>query len=1142
MGPVTVRIDGEAVGVASVPQRVLLARLVLSPGFVASVPGLVDSVWGEDPPANPGARLQVYVSRLRRAVGVDRITLEPGGYRLAVDRVDITAAERLVATAREAAPTDAAEAAGLLGDALALWRGEPLSDLPDPLPFAPELARLTEWRRQLREEWFELRLAAGQEGPALPDLQLAVAADPLREGLTLVLARALHRLGRTADALRALEGFRRRTAEDSGLDPSAALTELQRRLLADDETLRPPAPAVPVRAAPPRRRAPADGFVGRRVELGRLLHQVAEADAGRGGVVLVAGDPGIGKTRLLAEFTEVATDHGALVLGGRCLDGAGAGPYHPFAEAIEGFLATGPEVRPTDLAAIASLLPRSGSAIDPSATGLQPDELRLRLLDGVARFLLAPTETCTVVVVVDDLHWAETSTVAMLRHLARSSRGHRLLLVGAYRAGEVADVHPLSDALAELRSETETTAVALAGLEPFAVDRLLRATAGGPLAPALVAAISAETGGNPLFAREMLRHLLEEDAVAPDADGLLHAALPLTAVPEGVRQVIARRRRRLSLAANQLLEAAAAVDRPFPFEPVAEVAGLAGSTALTALDEALDTGLMVAGPAPERYEFAHALVRNAVYTAMNPSRRVRMHRRLAETLTTARAAGLPIGPAEIAVQYHRSAVLPGAHDGVEPALEAAELARAAGAHNEDAAFLEIARELAPLDDPRLPELLRRTATALAWSLRFDRAVDVAREALGAAARGAGPAAAAGVAADIAMTFTAAGGNTHAWELVPLGLELAEAAGAQADPASRAELTLLDLDQREAADPDNPGIPLDVPERRHALAVLQESGRLVGRPDVGRYSVAAVFGRRDRIPREAAEDPTVALLLLGDFVAALPRFEADAESAKARGQLAWELYCRSGVARCRTALGDLAGATTAMEEADELAARVVSGDRTSWQVTTYGGARDALAMALDTGWEQVLADVADLLGPDQLEHRWTRASFEGADARRNARIGRTDAALGLLPRPARALRLAPAWAPNYLRTACDMAEALWLLDTREHLADIEAALRRALRADFRFPMMDARLALARLSALDGRPDEARGWFAAARAVLDEQSARPLRAVVDHDEALMHIRRGAPDAARPLVAAAAEQFRALGMTGWLRRLPLPGSPAR
>ena len=146
---------------------------------------------------------------------------------------------------------------------------------------------------------------------------------------------------------------------------------------------------------------------------------------------------------------------------------------------------------------------------------------------------------------------------------------------------------------------------------------------------------------------------------------------------------------------------------------------------------------------------------------------------------------------------------------------------------------------------------------------------------------------------------------------------------------------------------------------------------------------------------------------------------------------------------------------------------------------------------------------------------------------------------LLPAALPALERAAPWALTYLRTVCDAAEALWLLDRRDHLPAIETALRdKALPADFRFPMMDARLALARLCALDGRHEEASRWFAEARMVLDAQGARPLRAIVDFDEALMHWRAGGPDAARPLLGAAVDQFARLGMTGWLRRARAAG----
>jgi hypothetical protein len=172
-------------------------------------------------------------------------------------------------------------------------------------------------------------------------------------------------------------------------------------------------------------------------------------------------------------------------------------------------------------------------------------------------------------------------------------------------------------------------------------------------------------------------------------------------------------------------------------------------------------------------------------------------------------------------------------------------------------------------------------------------------------------------------------------------------------------------------------------------------------------------------------------------------------------------------------------------------------------------------------------------------RWAQSAFISAIARAHARLGRPDRALELLAAVLPALQRAASWGWTYLRTVCDAAETLWLLDRRDHLPVIEAALRdNVLPPDFRFPMKDARLALARLCALDGCHEEAGRWFAEARVTLDAQGARPLRAIVDFDEALMHQRAGQPDAARPLLEAAVDQFTRLEMTGWLRRAEAVG----
>ncbi len=831
-------------------------------------------------------------------------------------------------------------------------------------------------------------------------------------------------------------------------------------------------------------------------------------------MAFLSGEPGIGKTRLLTEFAERARERGARILAGRCPEGIGALPYHPFAEAVEAALDGAPAPP-----ALQRLLGDTGA---PSSTPpLRPDEVRSRLLDAVARFVSSRCTDATVVLTVDDLHWADDGTVAMLRNVARQAAGQRLLVLGAYRDSELDEAHPLTDALGALFAETECSVLGLGGLDDEATRAFVSATAGAPVSAELVDALLAETRGNPFFTREIVTHLREDHCLATEADGTLAARLPLSSVPESVRQVIGRRRRRLAPTANRLLDVASVVDGPFPFEPVREAAGLSDTDGLLALDEVLHAQLVVPDTAPDRYDFTHALVRHTINRELNPARRLRLHRELAVTLAAARTTGVRITAAEVAIHYHQASSLPGTADGVAPALEAAGQAAATGAHNERAAFLGIALDLLP-DDGRRAELLARRADALAWALRFDEAVACAR---GAVAAGAGPA----TRAEVAAVLATAGSSTHAWQLAAESASCVD----DMDPVSAATVTLLDLERREAEDPDHPGMQLDLPGRREALRVLHLSGRLARRGDLARYALAAVHGRRERIPMEAAGDPTVAAFLVGDYVRAESLFARDADAAESAGQLAWAVYCRAGQARCQVALGALAHARASLDRSRGLVARL-PGLALGWQLLHHEGAEDALTAAVDEGWPERMAAFARWMAPGPERH-WGSAGILSIGARGWARVGRSDLALPLLARPVRALSLAEAWAPNYARTAHEVAETLWWLERRDHLAVVERALReKALPADFRFPMTDSRLALGRLCALDGRASDAAWWFDAARDVLDAQGALPLRAVVDHDHAVMHLRAGDRAAAARRADAAASEFERLGMTGWTRRL--------
>ncbi|MGK5682028.1 BTAD domain-containing putative transcriptional regulator [Actinoplanes sp. URMC 104] len=290
LGPVELRLGGRPARLTGAPQRIVLARLALAGGRVVPVGDLIDALWDDEPPGNAVGNLHSYVSRLRRHTGGEVICREPGGYRLDLpaEALDTGRVERLVAAAREQAP---AEAAGTLAEALGMWRGDPLADVADRLAFAPDVARLAEWRRHLREEHLDRRLDAGQAAEALPEIEAYATAEPMRERACLLLMRALHQTGRTAEALAAARAYRERVVDGHGVDPSPALDDLQKRILAEDPALR-PGKALPAPA--PRRRA--DRFFGRREELRALR---AALSGGR--VTTLVGPGGVGKTRLMTE-------------------------------------------------------------------------------------------------------------------------------------------------------------------------------------------------------------------------------------------------------------------------------------------------------------------------------------------------------------------------------------------------------------------------------------------------------------------------------------------------------------------------------------------------------------------------------------------------------------------------------------------------------------------------------------------------------------------------------------------------------------------------------------------------------------------------------------------------------------------------
>lgn len=1128
-------------------ERLLLAVLAVERQRTVSRDRLVSALWEDDRlPRSAVNALQNYVLRLRRALGATaglHIATVPGGYRLeaAADRVDAARAEQLVAQGRAAVVSgDPGGAATALRSAIGLWRGPSLGEFADRAFAEAEARRLDELCESAREDLVDVELASGGHRWVCGELQGMVARAPLRERRWAQLMLALYRDGRQADALDAFRTCRAALAGELGIAPGPELNDLHARILGQDAALL---------AEPGVTRRPTRGhatFFGREHELRRLLDRIATAATGCGGLVTVVGEPGIGKTRLLREFTAAAKRRGATVLSGRCVEGDWQPAFHAFAEAVTGHLnaltpsrvesAAGPFVGPLARLSpdLAARLGTGPGEMRPEGRGghlrLQPNEERMWLIDGVARFVGTLADDASVVLVLDDLHWADASTLVLLRHLARVVSDRRVLVVAAYRGDEVGS--GLLDVLGALRTDLDVSSVYLGGLDLPALAALLGEVVAAPVSAALTSAILTETRGNPFFAREVIRHLAEEGALRAAADGSLETDVLPGIVPDGVRQVLARRRARLPAHCDLLLEHAAAFDGPFPFGPVVDAAGMGEADALAAVDAVLAAGLVEPASAPERYQFGHALIRHAVLSDVNPSRRLRMHRRLAESLATARADSPHVTAAEVAAQYHASRGLPGADAGVGAAVEAADLAEAAAAHDENARFLAVAVDLLPTGDERLPSITARLGTAQAWAGRFDDAVATAARAADLLATSDGPDRAATYLAMVTSALASADGAAHAWRLAAQGLRFA---GGRRDQVW-ASLKVHELDRRDADDPDVPGTTMDVPERREALRILLADG-VAGRPDLARMAVSATYGRRDLIPADVADDPIVRLFVLGDFASALPLLDDAAEVARARGQVALRSYCLTLAARAQIALGDLDGGRARLTEA-----RGVGGtDRRGWgwQRVHEIGTLDALAHATDVGWTDVLAQIDEAYGEGNRAGHRLEASAIACGAKAAARLDRHDEALRRYRLVLPAVERAPAWAMNYLRTLCDSVETLWLVygpapHGHPHLPLLEKALRgKALAADFRFPMMDARLALARVCAMGGRHAEAMRWFAEAKTVLDVQGARPLRAIADFDASRVAACAGDRRDARELRRTAVDTFTALGMTGWTRR---------
>jgi DNA-binding CsgD family transcriptional regulator len=419
-------------------------------------------------------------------------------------------------------------------------------------------------------------------------------------------------------------------------------------------------------------------LVGRTAELARLEVALDQADGGRGGLVLVAGEPGIGKTRLVEELAARAADRDALVVWGRIDEEQGAPPYWPWVQLLDAAFA-GHErealVEALDGAAgpLAAIVPHVAALVPGAAPTPAPEaaQARFRLHQSVADVLARLSRRRCLIVVLEDLHWADVASLELTRFLASRLTATGLLVVATYRSVDAGSSTAFDDVLASLARQP-LERIELHGLSEPEVERFIAQTVDLRAGAALVSAVYARTEGNPFFVGELARLL--------DSEGLLAGASGgAAAVPAGVRDVVRRRLARLPDDTRELLGLGAVVGRDFDVVVLAAAAAVPELEALERLDPAISAGL-IAGDAGSaaRMRFSHALVRDAIYNDLNALRRATLHARVGDALERHAAPGTR--RAELAEHFLRGAPIAGPERGLAYALAAAEAAQSALAY------------------------------------------------------------------------------------------------------------------------------------------------------------------------------------------------------------------------------------------------------------------------------------------------------------------------------------------------------------------------------------------------------------------------------------------------------------------------------
>jgi DNA-binding SARP family transcriptional activator len=714
--------------------RLLLAYLVINRDRRVGREELIGAVWPETAPRSQDAALRTLLSRLRSVAGADVL----------VGRDELTLA------LPEPAWIDLeAAAAELEGAGEALERGDPRTAWAHaqiPLNIAGRgllPGAQAPWLEPLRRDLTQVRLQAleivGRAGLELGGSQLSsveragrtlIESEPYRESGYGLLMEALRRQGNVAEGLLVFERLRGLLRDELGTTPSPETIAVHARLLRprDSDPADPAPPSGSVSRAPASVAesqdddAPARESIEAPLELmalssGTLVGRGSQLEelerwwlgTGRERALLLTGEAGMGKSRLLAEQARRVHQTGAIVLAGRAPEESVV-PFQPFLEAI-GHYAHNADERALEAALrgwgpeLARLVPEIGRRLPEfeSSPAGDPQTDRYRLFEAVVTLLGAIAASEPLLLVLDDLHWADSPTLQLLRHLTRSPLAARVKILGAYRLGEPLPA-ALESAVAELSRDGLLRTLEVGGLPESEATELVTLRAGGTPPQGLMRALYAETDGSPLFLQELVRHLVDS-GVTPDQAG--PGELARVGLPEGVRGLISRRLARVTPDCLEWLRVASVIGPEFEGELLEAVLEFDEDRYETALEEALAAGLVSESAVVHGgYVFSHALIRETLYDGMSSHRLRRLHHRVGIELEQRETHEV----GALALHFARAGARADADRAIAYALSAGAQATEMVAHEEAALHYERALEVLARAHPEAAE--RRLALLL----------------------------------------------------------------------------------------------------------------------------------------------------------------------------------------------------------------------------------------------------------------------------------------------------------------------------------------------------------------------------------------------------------------------------------------------